>query len=114
MPYVETYLGAITADAEDVTIQFSDQELTLGFRDYVKQVCKLVFSETLAFRWQEFDESDPAIDSDKTYEVTESEWLQRQANLQGENADHYKHFKLCFNACGTLDILAKSVGSSKS
>jgi hypothetical protein len=104
MRYVEASLGISTADAEQVTLQFDGSRLSLSFVDWQEKQRVLVFGQVLAFRWQEFDEA--GIRNDVSYEVVESEWLARQAQLQAVNPELYAHYKLCFNAAGTLDVVA--------
>jgi hypothetical protein len=107
MAYMQVHLGVTTADAEDVEIMFSNMELTLKFFDYQRKPCQLVFVDVLAFRWQELDDAPPDLRNDATYEVTESQWLERQAQCQAADSYNYKHYMLCFNACGVLDVLSK-------
>jgi hypothetical protein len=100
-------LGVSTADGEDVQLQFTRGDLSLRFLDWQEQPRELVFHDVIAFRWQEFDESALNIRDDTTYEVIDSEWLQRQAQLQAVDVDQYAHYILCFNACRNLDVLAR-------
>jgi hypothetical protein len=102
--YIEVDLGISTADAESVELRFINADLHLSFIDWRDLPRQLVFRNVLAFRWQEFDEND--IRNDAAYEVTESEWLARQADLQLVSSTEYAHYKLCFNAIGMLDVLA--------
>jgi hypothetical protein len=108
MRYVEVDLGVSTADAEKVDVHFGDGDLVLTFVDWQDAPRRLVFREVLAFRWQDFDET--GIRDDTTYEVVESEWLARQAELQGVSMENYAHYKLCFNVLGTLDVLGLRLG----
>lgn len=103
MTFVQVDIGVHTSDAEDVTVQFSSGELVLTFVDWQERFRRKAFSDVLAFRWQEFDEE--GIRDDAVYEVKNSDWLARQCQRQGVERDRYVHFKLCFNACGTLDVL---------
>ena len=109
--YKEVRLGASTADAEEVELRFASGDLTLAFVDWQETPRKIVFHEVLGFRWQEFDQREVGehgpIRDDTTYEVLQSSWRDRQAELQGERADEYVHYKLCFNAAGVLDVLAR-------
>jgi hypothetical protein len=102
---VQVDIGVHTADAEDVQVHFSSGELVLSFVDWQEQPRRKVFADVLAFRWQEFDEE--SIRDDVVYEVERSDWLARQARLQGVPGDDYVHYKLCFNACGMLDVLCR-------
>lgn len=107
MNYVLADLGVSTADSEQIEMQFQKGDLTLSFLDWQEKKHRLVFKDALAFRWQDFDDLDEGIRDDVIYEVVGSQWLSRQSELQGVEADQYVHYKLCFNARGTLDVLAK-------
>ncbi len=102
---VQVDIGVHTADAEDVAVQFSSGDLVLTCVDWQEQPRRTVFVDVLAFRWQEFDEE--GIRDDVVYEVHDSDWLARQAKLQAVEVEAYVHYKLCFNACGTLDVLCR-------
>ena len=108
MKHAECNLGVSTADAENVHITFSDDCLSLGFCDWQDHPRTVVFCDVLAFRWQEFDED--GIRDDATYEVIDSPWLAQQAKLHAVKVQDYVHYRLCFNACGMLDVLARSAG----
>ncbi len=108
MTFVQVDIGVHTADAEDVAVQFSSGDIVLTFVDWREQPQRTVFNDVLAFRWQEFDEE--GIRNDVVYEVEQSSWLARQAQLQGVPSAGYVHYKLCFNACGALDVLCKRIG----
>jgi hypothetical protein len=105
MRYVETSLGATTADAEKVVIRFENGDLQLSFMDWQKQPRSITFRDVLAYRWQELDDAVPRDDT--TFEAFDSPWLERQAKLHGVLASDYAHYVLCFNACGVLDVLAR-------
>ena len=63
------------------------------------------FSDTAAFRWQEDEKLPPGIRDDMVYEVMESPWIAELRDLDAI-ADKHRHFKLCFNANGVLDVVA--------
>ena len=111
MGYVEADIGIHTADAENVSIQYVEGDVLLRYVDWQEKSRAFTFSEVLAFRWQEFD--DQGIRDDMAYQVTDSPWLQRQCELQAEPTDHYVHYKLCFNACGVLDLICRGVEPAK-
>lgn len=102
-------LGFSTADADEVSLHFESGTLLLAFRDWREQQIKCAFNEVLAFKWD--SELDMAgIRADIYYEVSNSLWLQAQAEAQGVNVGDYTHYKLCFNAQGAQDVLcAKQV-----
>lgn len=104
MDLIETHFGFSTADVEEIEVRFSNGDLLLSFRDWQEQQQAITFRDCLAFRWQESDEGD--LRDDVCYEVRDSPWLARQAELQGVPRDNYGHYKLCFNGHGALDVLA--------
>jgi len=98
-------LGIQSADAEGVSFRFQDGKLHLEFVDWREQHQSVTFADVMAFRWQAFDEAD--LRDDATYEVLKSTWLARQSELQSVPADGLAHYKLCFNACGCLDVICR-------
>ena len=111
MKFHEANIGMHTADAEDISIQYNEGDLLLRYVDWQEQPKAFTFVEALAFRWQEFDDEARGQDirDDMAYRVTDSPWLTRQCELQAEPAEQFTHYKLCFNACGVLDVICKSV-----
>lgn len=107
--YTDINLGFSTADAEDVKLRYEGGNLVLSFRDWREEVKEVRFLDTLGFRWQEFDEKN--LRDDTSYEVLNSLWLEKQAKIQVANAEEYAHYKLCFNTCGVLDVLARKYKS---
>lgn len=105
MRFVEADLGVVTADAEHVAMHFEAGELVLTFIDWQERPRRASFRDVLAFRWQELDEE--GLRDDASYEVVDSPWLERQCSLQSAAAGDFAHYKLLFNACGTLDVLCR-------
>jgi hypothetical protein len=105
--FVETYLGIHTADAEQIELSFANGTLLVRYVDWQEQRREQALPETLAFRWQEYDDNAPPRD-DTTYEVRQSAWLEAQVHGIPNN-DRFRHYKLCFNACGVLDVLCQEV-----
>ena len=112
--FIERYLGVQTADAERVELVFSDNSLRVRFVDWQELPRELVLPETLAFRWQEYD-CDGAPRDDVTYEVVGSAWLAAQLPpAELPLSKHLRHYKLCFNACGSLDVICRVVDADRS
>lgn len=107
MNFIAANLGVSTADAEDVQFHYQKGVLSLVFLDWQKQHCEVIFEDVLGFQWQDLDEQEFDMPDDQAYEVVESQWLGRQAQLQDVPCEPYAHYKLCFNSCGCLDVLAK-------
>ncbi len=108
MNCIQVDIGVHTADAEDVAVQFTKGDLVLTYVDWQERPRRKEFVGVLAFRWQEFDEE--GIRDDVVYEVVNSDWLERQCELQAVRSSDHVHYKLCFNACGTLDVLCRRDG----
>ncbi len=107
MHCIEANLGVSTADADQIQLQFVKGDLSLTFLDWQEHQRKLVFQEVIAFKWQELDLSEFDIRDDTTYEVIDSVWLLRHSQLSEATTDQYAHYKLCFNAHGSLDVISK-------
>ncbi len=102
-----TDLGFSTADAERVRLQFDGGDLTLDFVDWREAPVSVVFREAIGFRWNDEVEWQDGVRDDGAYVVCGSSWLGSQARLCGEDSGAFRHLKLCFNACGVLDVLCR-------
>jgi hypothetical protein len=105
--YVERFIGVHAADAEQVELHLRSGRLLLKYVDWREQAQEQVFHEVLAFKWQEQDSASVPRD-DTTYEVLGSKLLSDHVAI-GATSITYAHYKLCFNACGTLDIVCQAV-----
>jgi hypothetical protein len=97
-----------TADAEYPRIIAEGGSLRVTYRDWREEFVALVFHEVLAFSW---DDGDAAVDlahrDDCSYVVYNSPWLARHREVGTLTpSEEYRHFKLCFNAAGVLQVLA--------
>lgn len=103
--------GFSTADTEYPSFEFRDGDLTLEFIDWQEQAIRVVFHDVAGMQWNdeaEFHGDD--IRDDSSYEVCESEWLAKHISLGTfSESEGYRHFVLCFNAAGVLDVLCKQV-----
>lgn len=96
-----------TADAEQVSITYRQGDLILEYIDWQEHACRVAFADTLAFRWQEYDDAVTPRD-DSTYQLIHSAWLKAQT-VGLTDPEQYAHYKLCFNACGVLDLLCRKI-----
>lgn len=110
MPEYQTIaLGFSTADGERPELQFAGGDLQCSFVDWREQMVRFTASDTRAFSWLEELDVD-GIRDDATYEVLESDWIQKYCVWHRiSRAEGYRHFKLCFNPVGVLDILCKAI-----
>jgi len=107
--FIEANLGVHTADGERVELALADGRLVVRFVDWQDEPRELLLPGTLAFRWQD-DDGGGAPRDDTTYEVAGSAWLEAQLDRSGLwGNDRYRHYKLCFNAAGTLDVICQAV-----
>lgn len=103
----EVDLGFSPADAELPRLSYAGADLTVHFVDWSEQVREVKFCGVLGFRWQAFNNDAPRDDA--SYEVVNSKWLETQATLVDEPADQYKHYRICFNRHGALDVVSQII-----
>jgi hypothetical protein len=104
-PLVESFS---TADAEAPVLTFERGVLHVRFRDWREREVTLTFRDAAAFSW---DDGDSALSAahrdDASYVVTGSDWLRRHIDAGTITASGgHRHFKLCFNAAGVLQVIA--------
>lgn len=105
MNYKTINLGFSTADAEGIQLNFDGSNLHLKCTDWQEKPVSYTFENVLAYKWGQGVEPDiPRYD--ECYEVESSDWLLRETELASVHREDYMHYKLCFNACGILDVLA--------
>lgn len=105
MKYEECNLGFSTADAEEVKLSYSRGDLLLEFRDWQEQAVAVRFEETIRFSWT--DELSDDLCTDVCYQVHDSPWTVTDPREHGDSV--FCHYKLCFNQCGTLDVVCRQV-----
>src|SRR6476620_5669503 len=96
-----------TADAENIETFFFDcSTLRLKFFDYCERLVLVEFSEIVAFSWNQEEVEHKELSDDRVYEVINSDWLRKHKDIGTvNNAEKCKHYKLCFNAYGILDVI---------
>ena len=103
--YRDLVAGFSTADAEHPSIEHRDGDLTVQFLDWREIPVKIHFPFTIAFRWQDEAVLPANIRDDQSYEVINSCWCAELAQL-GVAQPQHRHYKLCFNAAGILDVVS--------
>lgn len=103
--------GFVVADGEDVNLQMTETGLHLRFTDWGENPVHALFLDAVSHRWEqiEFKElKDERYDS--SHIIHNSEWL-REHLRQGTIVvgEGYRHYRFNFNACGTLQVLAKGI-----
>ena len=99
--------GFSTADADYPVIRQENDELIVKFNDWRESEISVNFLNVIAFKWQTIETLIEGEAYDQSHEIENSVWL-KEHYRQGviEKNEVYKHFKLNFNACGQLEILA--------
>ena len=97
-----------TADASHPEVSFRDGGLTLRFTDYCERPICLIFTDVVAFRWQDEMPLPAEVRDDAAYEVFSSPLV---AELAVSGAltpgTTCRHFMLCFNEAGAaLEVVA--------
>lgn len=97
-----------TADAEYPQLVSEQGCLRVVFRDWQEKLVTLLFHDVAAFSWDDGDAAiDPAHRDDCCYIVHDSPWLARHREVGTiMPSEDQRHFKLCFNATGVLQVLA--------
>jgi hypothetical protein len=110
MPETFELLDALfsTADAEAPVLAYERGALRVRFLDWRDQWVELVFREAVAFSWDDGDAAwCDAHRDDDCYIVAGSNWLRRHVDVGTiESASEHRHYKLCFNAVGVLQVIA--------
>lgn len=102
--------GFSTVDAEFPRFEFREGTLTLDFLDWQERAVRVWFLEAAGVKWQELDFSGPQCRDDSVYEMMGSSWIaEYMAAGTGREGAGLRHFRLCFNARGVLDVLATSM-----
>jgi len=102
--------GFSVADAEYPSFDLQDGVHSLRFRDWRERNVHVRFSNAVGVKWQELDSTGPEDRDDEVYEKENSAW--HEAYLRSEartTNDALRHYRLCFNALGVLDVLASSM-----
>ena len=106
--YVPISNGFSTADAEMPSITYSLGKLAVHFVDWREHSVSLEFTNVNAFKWQDGTDSLVGVRDDTSYEVINSPWVAELAASNPEFANS-RHFKLCFNTIGVLDVVSESI-----
>jgi hypothetical protein len=102
--------GFLVADAEYPCFSLGDGCVGLDFVEASGRRVRVAFTNVAGLKWQEIDVAGPEPRGDSTYEILESDWLKAYFDQGARSpADDLHHFKLCFNAQGTFEVLALSL-----
>jgi hypothetical protein len=100
-------LGFSTADAQHPSLEFRTGVLHLRFIDWREKSITAIFEEVVEFQWSDEDSTSGNWDY-RTYVVCDSPRLSQCQRAGIATAEH-KHFRLCFNELGVLEVLASGI-----
>jgi hypothetical protein len=100
-----------TADTDYPHVELDRGCLGVTFQDWREKKVTLRFHDVVAFSW---DDGDAALAAshrnDCCYIVHESPWVARHREVGTiMPSEDPRHFKLCFNAAGVLQVLASTL-----
>ena len=99
-----------TADAENPRLVFANGEMIFRYTDWQEIEREIKFFDVVGYKWQDEVEIGFPERDDMPYQVKESKWIEELKNLHViDSNDEYKHYKLCFNACGVLDVVFRKL-----
>ena len=102
--------GFSVADATYPAFSLRDGEVVLEFADWRERPVQVRFTNAAGIRWQELESAGPEDRDDAVFEILESAWLADYFRKAARSAaDDLRHYRLCFNASGVLDVLAGSM-----
>jgi hypothetical protein len=106
--YSPLALDFSTADVEHPSLEYRNGDLVLRFTNWQDKPIVVRFSDVVAFRWQDDEKLPSNVRDDMAYEVIHSPWLAELRELGAAMSDSH-HFKICFNVCGILDVVAAAL-----
>jgi len=99
--------GFSTTDAEYPDFALRGNTLFLDFVGWHGQHMRVRFDDIAGVRWDECESDSTEPCDDCVYAIVDSEWVKRLHHTGGrEPTEVHRHFKLCFNANGPLEVLA--------
>jgi hypothetical protein len=100
-----------TADAEAPILAYDQGILHVRFRDWREREVIFTFGDVSAFSWDDGDAAwSDAHRDDSAYIVVGSEWLRKHMDVGTIAASEgHRHYKLCFNAVGVLQVIASGL-----
>ena len=116
MPEAHTELETLftTADTEGpISINFSEQTLSITFTNFRTPPQTLVFYHAREFSWTGWAHASADAKPDRVYEVTGSAFLAPFTTFAVEGRP-FRHFRLGFNAVGKfLDVIATDMETKR-
>jgi hypothetical protein len=102
-------LGFSPADGERPELRFIEGDIHFSFLDWREVLVRFTAYDVRYFSWiEELDV--PGIRDDVAYEVLESEVIRKYKEQEIISPDDvYRHFKICFNEQGVLDVVCERI-----
>ena len=103
--------GFAVADGERLSLATEGEDLKLSFLDWNARNVTAIFVNAISYRW---DRLDWAYLEEERYDASHiihnSDWLQQHVDQRSiENNERYNHYRLNFNAAGTLQVIAREI-----
>ena len=103
--------GFSVADAENVFISTVKSGLEVEFKDWKEKKKRIFFVDAVSYRWDQIDWK--CLEGERydcTHIIHNSEWLKEHLGQNSvEENEGYYHYRLNFNAAGTLQVLARDI-----
>jgi hypothetical protein len=103
--------GFSVADAEEVEVESVQAGLRVRFRNWQERCVSAVFVDAVSFRWERLEWKPIEGERfDSSHIIHGSEWLRLHFEQKEiEASEGYRHYRLNFNAAGTLQVIAKEI-----
>ncbi len=103
--------GFSVADAERPELKSVDSGLQVTFKDWREQLVSIIFVDALSYRWDQIDWNFLENERfDSSHVIHNSTWLKTHFDQHAiSEKEDFRHYRLNFNAAGTLQVIAKSI-----
>ena len=103
--------GFSVADAENVSLRTIPSGLEISFTDWRECAVRVLFVDAISHSWDLLDWNFVEGERfDSTHIIHNSEWLRKHIAQNAINERQgYNHYRLNFNASGTLQVLARGI-----
>lgn len=103
--------GFSVADAELPSISTSEDGLEIRFLDWREDLVEAIFVDSVSFRWDQIDWAFVEGERhDSSHVIENSDWMAEHLAQNSFSPDGgYKHYRLNFNAGGSLQVIAREI-----
>ena len=103
--------GFSVADAELLSISTSEDGLEIRLLDWREDLVEAIFVDSVSFRWDQIDWAFVEGERhDSSHVIENSDWMaEHLAQNSFSPYSGYKHYRLNFNAGGSLQVIAREI-----